>query len=88
MFDELILSINSNIKAQETESQKICLRASSKSNAPRKPVGSRPAMWPSSRFRICVCWDSASAGHACGAQAGAGAAGPGLGDLAVRVGGK
>lgn len=32
MFDELILSINSNIKAQETDSQKICLRASFKSN--------------------------------------------------------
>lgn len=82
MFDELILSINSNIKAQETDSQKICFRASFKSNAPRKAVGSRPAFW------ICVCWDAASAGHACGAQAGAGAAGPALGDLAMRVGGK
>lgn len=32
MFDELILSINSNIKAQETDSRKICFRASFKSN--------------------------------------------------------
>lgn len=32
MFDELILSINSNIKAQETDSREICFRTSLKSN--------------------------------------------------------
>lgn len=37
-----------------------------------------------SRFRIRVCLDSASAGRASGAQAGAGAAG--LGDAAARGG--
>lgn len=39
MFDELILSINSNIKAQETDSREICLRASLKSNRNRGTSG-------------------------------------------------
>lgn len=39
MFDELILSINSNIKARETDSQKICLRASFQSNRTQETSG-------------------------------------------------
>lgn len=87
MFDELILSINSNIKAQETDSRKICLRASFKSNRTQGTSGAGGQRGGvEAGFGSSSAWDSASAGRASGAQAGAGAAG--LGDAAARVGGK
>ena len=86
MFDELILSINSNIKAQETDSREICFRTSLKSNrtwGTNEAAGQHP-----SRCRPRVRSDLVSAGRASGTPAGVGAAGPALRDAAARVGGR
>lgn len=71
MFDELILSINSNIKAQETDSQEICLRASFKSNHTRgtgRAAGQRGGRPSGLRLGL----GRAGARRASGARAGAG----------------
>lgn len=74
MFDELILSINSNIKAQETDSREICFRTSLKSNrtwGTNEAAGQRTGV---QAFPPRVCSDFVSAGSASGSQDGVGTA--------------
>lgn len=75
MFDELILSINSNIKARETDSQKICLRASFKSNRTQETRGQQASGAMSEQLSGPRLLGLGLCAARMGAQHGAGAAG-------------
>lgn len=74
MFDELILSINSNIKAQETDSGKYASGRLLKVIAPRELTKQRASEPASKQVSARVCSNFVSAGSASGSQDGVGAA--------------